>query len=88
MHGTALDTKNPHDGSDNKTQPHRVFSCEVKAAMLVYLNNGTVAMLAYQTNPPGIELYYHALLFRWKNKVTNHESENTLQSQKPLRIIL
>ena len=57
-----------------------VFSRDVTAAMLVSLNNGAAAMFVYPTNPPGIELCYHAnvLLFRWKNKVTDHLSENTL----------
>ena len=29
----------------------------------MYLNNGKAAMLVYPTNPPGIELYYHANVF-------------------------
>ena len=39
----------------------------------------TAAMFVSPTNPPGIELFYHAnlFLFRWKNKVTDHVSENT-----------
>ena len=47
--------------------------------MLVYLKNGTAAMLVYinPTNPPGIEPYDHATIFFW-NKVTDHLSENTL----------
>ena len=39
---------------------NRAFSRDVTETMLVYLNNGTEAMLLYPTNPPGIELYYHA----------------------------
>ena len=42
---------------------YRVFSRDVTAAMLVSLNNGTAAILVYPTNPPGIELYYHANVF-------------------------
>ena len=42
---------------------YRVFSRDVTAAMLVSLNKGTAAMLVSPTNPPGIELYYHANLF-------------------------
>ena len=42
---------------------YRVFSLDVMVAMLVSLNKGTVAMLVYQTNPLGIELYYHANVF-------------------------
>ena len=41
----------------------RVFSGDVTAAILVYLNNGMAAMLVYPTNTPGIELYYHANVF-------------------------
>ena len=60
-----------------------MFLRDVTAAMLVSLNNRTAAMLVYPTNPLGIEFYYHAnvffcFLFRWKNKVTDHVSENTL----------
>ena len=33
------------------------------AAMLLYLNNGTTAKMVYPTNPPGIELYYHANIY-------------------------
>ena len=62
-------------------QNNRVFSRDVTTAMLVSVNNGTAAMLVYLTNPPGIELYYHAnVFFRFggKNKVTDHVSENTI----------
>ena len=60
-----------------------VFSRDDTAAMLVFLNKETAAMLVSPTNPPGIELYYHVnvfFCFRWKNKVADHvtESENTL----------
>ena len=40
-----------------------MLSRDVTAAMLVSLNNGTAIMLVYPTNPPGIELYYHANVF-------------------------
>ena len=40
-----------------------MFSCDVTAAMLVSLNNGTAAMLVSPTNPPGIELYSYADVF-------------------------
>ena len=42
---------------------NRAFSRYVTEAMLVYLNNGTAAMLVNPTNPPGIELYYNANVF-------------------------
>ena len=44
---------------------YRVFSRDVMAAicMLVFLNDGTEARLVYPTNPPRIELYYHANVF-------------------------
>ena len=44
-----------------------MFSRDVTAAMLVFLNNGTVAMLVSPTNPPGIQ----------KNKVTDHVSDKS-----------
>ena len=47
----------------------RVFSCDVKAGMLVTLNNGTAAMLVSPINPPGIELCSCAnvfFCFGWK----------------------
>ena len=52
---------------------YRVFSCDVMAAMLVFLNDGMAAMMVFLTNPLGIEFYYHAnvlFCFWWKNKVT------------------
>ena len=33
---------------------YRMFSRDVTAAMLVFLNNGTAAVLVYPTNPPGM----------------------------------
>ena len=67
--------------TDHKNRRYRLFSRDVTAAMLVYLNIGTAAMLVYPSNPPGIELYYrceHFLLLQWKNKVTDHVSDDTL----------
>ena len=66
---------------DITNSAYRVFLRDVTAAMLVSLNNGTVAMLVSPTNPPGIELYCHANVFfcsGGKSKVTDHVSENTL----------
>ena len=40
-----------------------MFSRGVREAMLVFLNNGRASMLVYPTNPPGIELCYHANVF-------------------------
>ena len=42
---------------------YRVFSRDVTAAMLVFLNKGTAAMLVSPTNSPGIELYSNAKVF-------------------------
>ena len=42
---------------------YREFSRDVTAPMLVFPNNGTAAILLYQTNPPGIELYCHSNVF-------------------------
>ena len=38
---------------------NRAFSHDVTAAMLVFQNKGMAAMMVYQTNPPGIELYFY-----------------------------
>ena len=35
-----------------------MFSCDVTAVMLLYLNNGSAAMLVYPTNPRGIDLIH------------------------------
>ena len=40
-----------------------VFLRDVTADMLVSLNKRPAAMLVSPTNPPGIELYYHANVF-------------------------
>ena len=50
--------------------------------MLVSLNKETAAMLVSPTNPPGIELCYHANVFfcfggKQGYSFTDHVSENT-----------
>ena len=68
-------------GKSDVIHLYGVFSRDVMAAMLVYLNNGTTAMLMCPTNPPGIELYDNANVFFCsgeKNKVTDPVNENTL----------
>ena len=35
----------------------RTFSHDVKAAILVFLNNETVAILVFQASPVGVELF-------------------------------
>lgn len=40
-----------------------VFSRDVTVAMLVFLDNGTAAVVVFLTNPPGSELHYHANVF-------------------------
>ena len=57
-------------------QVENSFSRDVTAAMLVFPNNRTAAMLVYQTE------LQRFLSFRWKNKVTDHVSENTLSRTK------
>ena len=50
------------------------------AAMLVYLNKGMAAMMVYQTNPPGIGLYFYAntfFCFSNPNMAAGHVSKNT-----------
>ena len=42
---------------------YRVFSRDVTAAMLVFLNKGTVAMLVSPTDAPGIDRCYHTNFF-------------------------
>ena len=37
----------------------RAFSPDVTAAILVFQNNKMAAMLVYQTNPEGVELFSH-----------------------------
>ena len=63
--------KNSGGCNENFLSVNRVFSRDVTAAMLMSLNKGTVAMLVSQTNPPGIELYYHGnVFFRFGGKTT------------------
>ena len=60
----------------NSNDYYRVFSRDVTAGMLVSLNNGTVAMLVYLTNPPRIEFFYHAnvfFCFGGKTRLLTHE---------------
>ena len=38
-------------------------SYDFTAVMLVFQNKGMADMMVYQTNPPGIELYFHANTF-------------------------
>ena len=51
-----------------KSQPNRVFSHDVTAAILVSQNNETAAMLVSQTNPLGVELFSYANAFFCFNK--------------------
>ena len=41
----------------------RAFSHDVTAAMLVFQNKEMAAMMVYQTNPLGIDLYFYANTF-------------------------
>ena len=43
-----------------KDRLYRVFSCDVTAAILVFQNKETAAILVNQTSHPGIELYFYA----------------------------
>ena len=68
-------------------QVENSFSRDVTAAMLVFPNNRTAAMLVFPNNRTAAMLVYQTelqrfLSFRWKNKVTDHVSENTLSSTK------
>ena len=42
---------------------YRAFSHDVTAAMLVFQNHGMAAVVVYQTNPLGFELYFYANTF-------------------------
>ena len=42
---------------------YRAFSHNVTTSMLVFQNKEMAAMMVYQTNPPGIELYFYANTF-------------------------
>ena len=45
-----------------------MYSHDVTAAVLVSQNNETAAMLAFQTNPVGVELFSYANAFFCPNK--------------------
>ena len=60
------------------------------AAMLVYQNRGTVAILVNQANPLGTELYFYAdtfFLFHETNVATGHVSENALYSSNQQSLV-
>ena len=60
---------------------NRVFSHDVKAAILVSQNNETAAMLVSQTSPVGVELFSYASAFFCSNKFcidAGHVSEHAL----------
>ena len=68
---------NPEKKTEMFTHSYRVFSCDVTAAMLVFLNKGMAAMLVSPTNPTRIELYSYAnSFFCFKNMLIDHVSEN------------
>ena len=46
-----------------KQKMNRAFSHDVTAAKLVFQNKRMAAMMVYQTNPLGIELYFYANTF-------------------------
>ena len=47
---------------------NRAFSHDVTAAILVFQNNETAAMLMYQVDPVGLELFSDANAFFLSNK--------------------
>ena len=47
---------------------YRLFSHDVTAAILVFQNNETSAMLVSQTNLLGVELFFYANAFFCSNK--------------------
>ena len=60
------------------------FSYDVTVAILVFQNKETEAILVYQTNPPGIELYFYETftLFQKNNMAADHVSENALHMMR------
>ena len=57
------------------------FSHDVTTAMLVFQNKEMAAMMVYQTNPLGSELYFYAntfFFFQESNVAAGHVSENAL----------
>ena len=42
---------------------YRAFPLDVMAAILVFQNNKMVAMLLFQTNPEGVELFSYGSIF-------------------------
>ena len=61
----------------------RAFSYDVTAAILVFQNKETAAILLYQSIPPGIKLYFYAKIVfcfysRPANMAAGHVSENAL----------
>lgn len=60
------------------------FSRDVTADCVVFRNKETMAMLVFQTNPLGIELYFYTnIIFYFKNSmVACHVSENALYQIK------
>ena len=60
---------------------YRAFLHGVTAATLVSKNNGTAAMLVYQDNPVGVELFSYVKMFFCSKKISidaGHVSENAL----------
>ena len=51
-----------HEGQRVK-KCNRAFSHDVKAAILVFQDNETAAMLVYPENPLGVELFSHVNAF-------------------------
>ena len=47
---------------------HRAFSHDITAAIWVFQNNETAAMLVYQEHPEGVEFFSYANAFFCSNK--------------------
>ena len=56
------------NSTNTQSEPNRVISHDVTAAILVYQNNETAAMLVSQTSPLGVELFSYANDFFCYNK--------------------
>jgi len=47
----------------------KAYAHDVMAAILVFQSNETVAMLVYQTNPLGVQLFSYVNTFFCSNKI-------------------
>jgi len=66
------------DSHPIQLKSNRAFSHDVTAAILVFHNNESAAMLVYQTNPVGVEHFSYVNNFFCLTNFARHVSENVL----------